>query len=303
MFTEQEFGRRLQRLRDYMTVQDIDAVVLTSYHNINYYTGFLFCYFGRKYGAVVTPDKCVTISAGIDGGQPWRRSSCDNLTYTDWHRGNFYRAVDNVFQESHSSVGKIGLEFDHITLDLKAHFEDFYPKSSVVDVNEALMRHRMVKSPEEQALIRQGARIADLGGAAVRDAAREGVSEYEVAIASTTAMIREIAKTYPDVELMDSTLHLCVNYFLSATEKPQKYFLGLCSPNSKFRCCSCNAPFARQTRTRIFANSWRLCPFCLQAWTWFQSGINTDGAHNPVTTRKLQKGDILSLNCFPMIAG
>lgn len=39
------------------------------------------------------------------------------------------------------------------------------------------------------------------------------------------------------------------------------------------------------------------------AWTWFQSGINTDGAHNPVTTRAVQKGDILSLNCFPMIQG
>lgn len=32
-------------------------------------------------------------------------------------------------------------------------------------------------------------------------------------------------------------------------------------------------------------------------------GVNTDGAHNPVTTRKVNKGDILSLNCFPMIAG
>ena len=31
-------------------------------------------------------------------------------------------------------------------------------------------------------------------------------------------------------------------------------------------------------------------------WVWFQSGINTDGAHNPVTTRKLKlQGDILSL--------
>ena len=38
-------------------------------------------------------------------------------------------------------------------------------------------------------------------------------------------------------------------------------------------------------------------------WVWFQSGINTDGAHNPVTTRKLQHGDILSLNTFPMISG
>ena len=41
----------------------------------------------------------------------------------------------------------------------------------------------------------------------------------------------------------------------------------------------------------------------MDTWTWFQSGINTDGAHNPVTTRKVEKGDILSLNCFPMIGG
>ena len=39
------------------------------------------------------------------------------------------------------------------------------------------------------------------------------------------------------------------------------------------------------------------------SWVWFQSGLNTDGAHNPVTSRKLQKGDILSLNSFPMISG
>ncbi len=36
-------------------------------------------------------------------------------------------------------------------------------------------------------------------------------------------------------------------------------------------------------------------------WVWFQSGINTDGAHNPVTSRVLRPGDILSLNTFPMI--
>jgi creatinase len=41
----------------------------------------------------------------------------------------------------------------------------------------------------------------------------------------------------------------------------------------------------------------------MDSWTWFQSGINTDGAHNPVTNRVIQSGDILSLNCFPMIFG
>ena len=41
----------------------------------------------------------------------------------------------------------------------------------------------------------------------------------------------------------------------------------------------------------------------MDTWTWFQSGINTDGAHNPVTNRIIESGDILSLNCFPMIFG
>jgi creatinase len=41
----------------------------------------------------------------------------------------------------------------------------------------------------------------------------------------------------------------------------------------------------------------------LDTWVWLQSGLNTDGAHNPLTNRKLRNGDILSLNCFPMIQG
>ena len=41
----------------------------------------------------------------------------------------------------------------------------------------------------------------------------------------------------------------------------------------------------------------------MDTWTWFQSGINTDGAHNPVTNRIIRPADILSLNCFPMIFG
>ena len=38
-------------------------------------------------------------------------------------------------------------------------------------------------------------------------------------------------------------------------------------------------------------------------WCWLQSGVNTDGAHNSPTTRKIQAGDILSMNCFPMVHG
>jgi creatinase len=187
---------------------------------------------------VVTQDGATSISANIDGGQPWRRTCGDNLVYTDWQRDNYFRAVQQLVPNR----GRVGVEFDHLTVERQQKLQDALPAVVLVDVAAACMRERMVKSAEEIALIREGARIADLGGAACRDAIAVGVSEHEVALNGTQAMVREIARTFPDAELMDS-------------------------------------------------------------WTWFQSGINTDGAHNPVTSRRIAAGDILSLNCFPMIAG
>lgn len=92
-FSDAEMTRRQDDVRKWMADNNVDAALFTSYHCINYYSGWLYCYFGRKYGMVITHDNATTISAGIDGGQPWRRSFGNNITYTDWRRDNFYRAV------------------------------------------------------------------------------------------------------------------------------------------------------------------------------------------------------------------
>ena len=237
-FSLAEMTSRVDRLRSLLAEKNVDAVLFTSYHNINYYSGFLFCSFGRPYGLVVTADKAVTITANIDGGQPWRRSFGDNVIYTDWKRDNYFRAIQGEL----SSPKTLGVEFDHINIDNLEKLKEAFPEAQIVDISKSVMVLRMIKSDEEIALITHGARIADIGGAACREAIGEGVPEYEVALQSTGAMVREIAATFPHSELMDT-------------------------------------------------------------WTWFQSAINTDGAHNPVTSRKIEDGDILSLNCFPMISG
>lgn len=87
---------------------------MTSYHNVNYYSDFLYCSFGRLFGVVITPDSATTISANIDGGQAWRRTACgDNLVYTDWHRDNSFVAVKQFIRDG----SRIGVEFDHISLE------------------------------------------------------------------------------------------------------------------------------------------------------------------------------------------
>jgi len=237
-FAAEEYDARLAGLRELMEMQGIDACVFTSMHSIAYYSGFLYCSFGRPYGLVVTSTQSVTISAGIDAGQPWRRCHGDNITYTDWARDNYWRAVLSVTGE-----GKvIGCEADHLTLVQSEKLNAFLKPSRGVDISKGAMEQRMMKSAAEIALIRHGAGLADVGGFAIREAVKAGLRDIDIAMAGRDAMELEIAKRFPDAEYRDT-------------------------------------------------------------WVWFQSGINTDGAHNPVTGRKLQRGDILSLNTFPMISG
>lgn len=237
-FESQEYENRLTKLRSDMAENGIDVCVFTSMHNIAYYSGFLYCAFGRPYALVVTPTDAVTISAGIDAAQPWRRSHGDNITYTDWQRNNYWRAILSV-----TGTGQaIGFEADHLTLAQKSLLDTFLSPKTTTDVALITMRQRMHKSDAEIDLIRACAQVADVGGYAVRDAVKAGTREIDVAMAGRDAMEREIANRFPDAEYRDT-------------------------------------------------------------WVWFQSGINTDGAHNPVTSRTLQSGDILSLNTFPMISG
>ena len=237
-FSREEMDRRLSKLRSWMQEASVDACLFTSIHNVNYFADYVYCSFGRHYGLVVTHDANTIIGANLDYGRPWRRSFADHVAYTDWHRDNFFVAARSLCPKR----GRIGIELDHMTCAARSKLEAAMPDAELVDAGEATMRMRMIKSAEEQALIRDGAAIADIGGAAGVEAIAEGVPEHEVALHATAAMVREIARRYPDVELQDT-------------------------------------------------------------WTWFQSGPNTDGAHNPLTTRRVARGDVLSLNCFPMIAG
>mgnify|MGYP006086569639 FL=1 len=240
-FTDKEYQRRLDNLRIIMNKNNLDMVILTSMHNIAYYSGFIYCSFGRPYGLIVTENKISTISANIDASQPWRRSHCDNVIFTDWKRDNFLKAIVSIIGRDEPPKN-IGIENDHITLDVKDKLSSIFTFSFFADISKNLMQTRMIKSLEEIEIIKNGARIADIGGEEIVKNIKAGESELEIAIQGRDRMEREIAKTYPDAEYMDT-------------------------------------------------------------WVWFQSGLNTDGAHNPKTNRKLKSGDILSLNTFPMISG
>ena len=237
-FSNKEYENRLKSLRKIMAEKDLDAVILTSMQNIAYYSGFLYCSFGRPFGCVVTSKSSIVISPNLDAGQPGRRCYGENLIYTDWQRDNYLNAIISLIKK----VKRIGIEQDHLTIERYKKLKDSLSNPEIIDISPATMSQRMIKSEEEITLIKSGAKIADIGGEALVKAIKVGASEIDIAMVGRDAMEKAIAKFHPNSELRDT-------------------------------------------------------------WVWFQSGINTDGAHNPVTTRKIKLGDILSLNTFPMISG
>ena len=237
-FTDNEYENRLKGLRKIIEENNLDVVILTSLQNIAYYSGFLYCSFGRPYACVVTAERNIVVSANIDAGQPGRRCYGENIIYTDWERDNYFKAIISLVKK----VKRIGIEKDHLTMERYQNLKDSLDDPETVDIAPFTMQQRMIKSEEEINLIKSGAKIADIGGEALVKEIKVGATEIDIAMVGRDAMEKAIAKFHPNSELRDT-------------------------------------------------------------WVWFQSGINTDGAHNPVTTRKLERGDILSLNTFPMISG
>ena len=237
-FSDKEYENRLKNLRKIIAEKNLGAVILTSLQNIAYYSGFLYCSFGRPYACVVTNKRSIVVSANIDSGQPGRRCYGENLIYTDWERDNYFKAIITLIKKAK----KIGIEKDHLTMERYQNLKDSLGNPEIIDITPSTMLQRMIKSEEEIVLIKSGAKIADIGGEALVKEIKVGATEIDIAMAGRDAMEKAIAKFHPNSELRDT-------------------------------------------------------------WVWFQSGINTDGAHNPVTTRKLKRGDILSLNTFPMISG
>jgi len=236
LFSDKEFDRRLSKLRSLMTEKNVDAAVFTSIHNIVYYSNYVYCSMGRPYALVVTHDNQTSVSALVDGGQPWRRTYGDNIIYTDWKKDNFIHAVKEVLGDQCRNVG---VEMDHMNVLTNKKLAAALTGAELVDIGHETGLQRMIKSDEEIAVTKISAAAADIGGEACKAAIKEGVEEWKIGQDVVNAMTNYMAKNIDDrAEIMDS-------------------------------------------------------------WAWIQSGINSDGCHNPLTRRKIQKGDIIMLNCFP----
>ncbi len=211
-FSDAEMQRRLQNLRRLMDFTGLDAVVLTSFHNVLYYSNFWMTPFGRGHYVVVPRrgDPAV-IAPRIEFDRPEKLSWFEDVRiYWDTRSplDGAIRYVSEVLRDNGIEDGRLGIEEDYIPVSLYRGFETTLPRFGFVDVTHAIMRQQIVKSAEEIAHIRNGAEIATIGAEAFERALEKGVSEMAVARRAVGAMEDEIASRFPDIE-HDGTFSWC----------------------------------------------------------------------------------------------
>ena len=190
-FSDAEIDGRIDRFRGVLAERGLDAAILSSPENVFYFTGLdHWGYFAPHMLVLPLERQPVLVTRAME------EIAVGNMVRSARFQGHSdsETAADvtaQVLKDLGLTGKRIGIEswsagLSHgLARSLQAQAEaDWQDVSGVVD---AL---RVVKSPEEQALIRQAARVTDAATRAAIDAIGEGVQEREVGAACLAAMAR-----------------------------------------------------------------------------------------------------------------
>jgi Xaa-Pro dipeptidase len=190
-FSEAEIAGRLSRVRKSLAGRELDAAIFASPENIFYLTGLdHWGYFAPHLLIVPLDRKPVLVTRAME------RVTIEKQVKTAEFRGHTdsETAADlaaRVIAELGLSGKHIGLEYwtsglSHgLALKLEAQAEAKWS-----DISGLVDKMRLVKSAEEQRLMRRAAKVTDATAGAAIAAISDGASEQEVVAQCMAAMVR-----------------------------------------------------------------------------------------------------------------
>ena len=190
-FSDAELSNRLQAFRSELATRDLDGAVVAAPENVFYLTGLdHWGYFAPHLLIVPLEGAPVLVTRAME------KVSVEKQVRNASFRGHSdsETAADmaaRVLRDLGLTGKRLGLEswtagLSHgLALALRAQADAQWQ-----DISGILDDQRLVKSHEEQALMRRAAEITDAAAAAAIDALGDGVPETEVAAACIAAMTR-----------------------------------------------------------------------------------------------------------------
>ena len=144
--------------------------------DLRYYTDN-FIIFGRQVVVVFSQSEPVLFAGSeIQRQAAVRRSSVKDCRLSE----DLIADVAKLLKERAISTGRIGINFEMLTLAWYNLLRQELPQISWVETHDRIMRIRFRRSQEEAERFRKGATLADGGFGAALKMIRPGVSEYEI---------------------------------------------------------------------------------------------------------------------------
>lgn len=204
------YASRIQRFCQRLSEKNVDVAVVTDEDNIYYLTGYydyLYMEFGRPTILVISQDgKSLLITPTIDLNMAKVSAKVDQIAAWNDGMGQEWRAE---LPKAVHGAACVGIEPDHMPPIVRRYMDDLLGAETISSVSSILADMRMIKSAQELQLARDAGQVANAMMAAGRAAIKEGVPEYEVAIATSQAGTRKAAEllsaNYEDTDMSPNT--------------------------------------------------------------------------------------------------
>ena len=204
------YASRIQRFCQRLSEKNVDVAFVTDEDNIYYLTGYydyLYMEFGRPTILVISQDgKSLLITPTIDLNMAKVSAKVDQIAAWNDGMGQEWRAE---LPKAVHGAACVGIEPDHMPPIVRRYMDDLLGAETISSVSSILADMRMIKSAQELQLARHAGQVANAMMAAGRAAIKDGVPEYEVAIATSQAGTRKAAEllsaNYEDTDMSPNT--------------------------------------------------------------------------------------------------
>jgi Xaa-Pro dipeptidase len=181
----EERTARLERARQLMSANSLDAIMLMSGTSLNYFTGIRW-WGGERMFALVLPAKgaafyvCPAFEQGRAQEQIARAPEGDHAQVRTWQEDESpYRLVAQGLKERGAATGKLGIE-ETIHFVFSEGIAQAAPQLTLVSATPVTAGCRMIKSAHEISLMRLAAQVTLSAYEAVYQALHPGMTQGDV---------------------------------------------------------------------------------------------------------------------------
>ena len=203
------FSQRINKLLKKMSEENLDVAIITDEDNVYYFSGYydyLHMEFGRPTILLVSQKKgTLLITPSIDENMAKSEAQVDRIVAWNDGLGDEWRIEFPSFLHNNT----VGIELNSIPQVVKTYIKKIKENQILQNLTPIVSEIRMIKSNYEIQLARHAGQVADAMMSAGRETIRDGIAEYEVALAIAEAGTKKAAelltKYYQDKDMSPNT--------------------------------------------------------------------------------------------------